>query len=132
MPLAEPAVRRGDAVEHWTNAAEQGAVAARNLLGDGRGRRSGRAYEPVPFFWSDQGRHRIQFLGRSATDEADEVVVAVGGIDEERWVALYRRGDRLWGVLGANAPRLVMPYRKLLAEAVSWDDALAFAATQQT
>jgi hypothetical protein len=89
-------------------------------------------YAPVPFFWSDQGRHRIQFLGRSATDEADEVVVAVGSTEQEKWLALYRRGDRLWGVLGANAPRLVMPYRALLADSVSWDDALRHAATQQT
>ena len=56
----------------------------------------------------------------------------MGATDQERWVALYRRGDRLWGVLGVNAPRLVMPYRVLLAAAVSWDDAVAFAATQQS
>jgi NADPH-dependent 2,4-dienoyl-CoA reductase/sulfur reductase-like enzyme len=118
-------------VEHWTNAAEQGAVAARNLLATAQGG-APMPYEPVPFFWSDQGKHRIQFLGRSATDDADEVVVAVGAPDQERWLALYRRGARLWGVLGANAPRFVMPYRKLLAEAVSWDDAVEFAATQQT
>ena len=64
-------------VEHWTNAAEQGAVAARNLLATVNGAELA-MYAPVPFFWSDQGRHRIQFLGRSATDDADEVVVAVG------------------------------------------------------
>jgi NADPH-dependent 2,4-dienoyl-CoA reductase/sulfur reductase-like enzyme len=116
-------------VEHWTNAAEQGAVAARNLLAVVAGE-APTPYAPVPFFWSDQGRHRLQFLGRAATADGDEVVVAVR--DQERWVALYRRGDRLWGVLGANAPRLVMPYRKLLEAAVSWDDALEFAMTQQT
>jgi NADPH-dependent 2,4-dienoyl-CoA reductase/sulfur reductase-like enzyme len=118
-------------VEHWTNAAEQGAVAARNLMATAGGA-DPTPYEPVPFFWSDQGRHRMQFLGRSATGDDDEVVVAVGTTDGPRWVALYRHRDRLWGVLGTNAPKLVMPYRKLLAEAVSWDDALAFASTQQT
>jgi NADPH-dependent 2,4-dienoyl-CoA reductase/sulfur reductase-like enzyme len=118
-------------VEHWTNAAEQGAIAARNLLATANGAEPA-MYAPVPFFWSDQGRHRIQFLGRSATEAADEVIVAVGTTDDEKWLALYRRGDRLWGVLGTNAPRLVMPYRALLADAVSWDDALAHAATQQT
>jgi NADPH-dependent 2,4-dienoyl-CoA reductase/sulfur reductase-like enzyme len=118
-------------VEHWTNAAEQGAVAARNLLATANGAELA-SYAPVPFFWSDQGRHRIQFLGRSATGDADEVVVAVGSTDQDKWLALYRRGDRLWGVLGTNAPRLVMPYRALLADSVSWDDALAHAATQQT
>ena len=53
-------------VEHWTNAAEQGALVARNLVATVQGGTPA-SYEPVPFFWSDQGRHRMQFLGRSAT-----------------------------------------------------------------
>ena len=43
-------------------------------------------------------------------------------------MALYGRGGRLRGVLGVSLPKLVMPYRKLLANAASWDDALAHAA----
>ena len=40
-------------VEHWTNAAEQGAVAASNLIEEAAGRpRVDDA--PVPFFWSEQ------------------------------------------------------------------------------
>ena len=65
----------------------------------------------MPFFWSDQGRHRIQFLGRSATTAGDRVEVVVGDPAEHRFLALYGRGDRLWGALGVNAPKLVMPYR---------------------
>jgi NADPH-dependent 2,4-dienoyl-CoA reductase/sulfur reductase-like enzyme len=118
-------------VEHWTNAAEQGALAARNLLATAGGG-AGAAYAPVPFFWSDQHRHRIQFLGRSATTGGDRVEVVVGDPADHRFLALYGRGDRLWGALGVNAPKLVMPYRRLLDEAVSWDDAVAFSATQQT
>ncbi len=50
-------------VEHFTNAAEQGAHAASNLLlGEG----NAVPYAPVPFFWSDQYESRIQFLGRAA------------------------------------------------------------------
>ena len=52
--------------------------------------------------------------------------MAVGDPDEHRFVALYGRRGRLWGVLGVNCPRLVMPYRNLLDSAASWDDALAF------
>ena len=98
-------------VEHWTNAAEQGAAAARNLLATAGGG-SAAAYAPVPFFWSDQARHRIQFLGRSATeDDGDVVEVVVGRPAEHRFLALYGRRGRLWGALGVNVPRLVMPYR---------------------
>ena len=101
-------------VEHWTNAAEQGAAAARNLLAEAAGG-TPTPYAPVPFFWSDQARHRIQFLGRAAVDGDDDIVeVAVGDPDEHRFVTLYGRRGRLWGVLGVNCPRLVMPYRKLL------------------
>lgn len=118
-------------VEHWTNAAEQGVAAARNLLATAGGGR-GEAYAPVPFFWSDQAKHRIQFLGESATTEDDDVVeVVVGSPDQHRFVALYGRRGRLWGALGVNSPRLVMPYRKLLEQAASWDDALELAATQR-
>ena len=42
--------------EHWTNAAEQGAAAARHAL-DPAG---ARAFEAVPYFWSDWYGHRIQ------------------------------------------------------------------------
>ena len=47
-------------------------------------------------------------------------------------LALFGRRGRLWGVLGVNVPRLVMPYNKLLETAVSWDDALAFSVTKDT
>ena len=66
----------------------------------------------MPFFWSDQHRHRIQFLGRPATTAGDRVEVVVGEPAEHRFLALYGRGDRLWGALGVNAPKLVMPYRR--------------------
>jgi NADPH-dependent 2,4-dienoyl-CoA reductase/sulfur reductase-like enzyme len=115
-------------VEHWTNAAEQGAVAARNLLAVSAGG-EGEPYAPVPFFWSDQYDARVQFLGRASGD--DEVEVVHGSVEEERFVALYGRDGRLRGTFGLNLPRLVMPYRKLLAARASWAEALAFAASQQ-
>ncbi|MGI9051957.1 MAG: NAD(P)/FAD-dependent oxidoreductase [Ilumatobacteraceae bacterium] len=120
-------------VEHWTNAAEQGAVAARNVLARAAGER-GQPYSPVPFFWSDQARHRIQFLGRAAhpvSHDDDVVQVPVGVPADGKFVALYGWRGRLRGVLGLNVPRLVMAYRTLLAERASWDDALALASQQK-
>ncbi len=120
-------------LEHWTNAAEQGAAAAQNLLAAAAGGPAA-AYAPVPFFWSDQAPHRIQFLGHcgGAADDADvEVEVVVGSPAERRFLALYGRRGRLLGALGVNAPRLVMPYRPLLAAAATWDDARALADQQR-
>ena len=111
-------------VEHWTNAAEQGAQAARNLLAVAAGAEP-EPYAPVPFFWSDQFDIRIQFLGRSAVD--DEVVVAAGSVEDGTFLALYGRDGRLHGALGVNAPRWVMPMRTLLLDGATWDGALAHA-----
>jgi NADPH-dependent 2,4-dienoyl-CoA reductase/sulfur reductase-like enzyme len=112
-------------VEHWTNAAEQGAAAAKNLLAAARGD-DGEPYAPVPFFWSDQFSHRIQFLGRASFD--DEVVIAAGSIADGKFLALYKSGDRVHGALGVNAPRWVMPMRQPLLAQASWDEAIAVAA----
>jgi hypothetical protein len=112
-------------IEHWTNAAEQGALAASNLLAWSRGE-PGASYAPVPFFWSDQYDRRVQFVGRAARD--DEVRVVAGSVEDRQLVALYGRDGLLHGALGLNSPRLVMPYRALLARRASWDEALAHAA----
>jgi NADPH-dependent 2,4-dienoyl-CoA reductase/sulfur reductase-like enzyme len=112
-------------VEHWTNAAEQGAVAARNLLASAAGD-APVPYAPVPFFWSDQYGTRIQFLGRAAED--DQVRVVSGSVAERAFVALYGRAGRLRGVLGIARPKLVMGYQRLLAAGTTWDDALDHAA----
>ncbi len=100
-------------VEHWTNAAEQGAAAASNLLAVARGD-APTPYAPVPFFWSDQFDQRLQFLGRSAP--GDEVVVAAGSVADGKLLALYGRDGVVRGAFGLNAPRWVMPMRTHLLE----------------
>jgi len=118
-------------LEHWTNAAEQGAAAAHNLLATAAGG-EGTAYAPVPFFWSDQAPHRIQFLGHGGgADDEVEAEIVVGAPADGRFLALYGRRGRLLGALGVNAPRLVMPYRPLLATAATWDDARSLADQQR-
>jgi NADPH-dependent 2,4-dienoyl-CoA reductase/sulfur reductase-like enzyme len=104
-------------VEHWENAQEQGAHAARRLLGHLE------PYEPVPWFWSDQYDRKIQLAGRSRAD--DIVQIVDGSVEERRFVALYGRAGRVVGVLGMNRPRPVMEYRQLIADGASWEDALA-------
>jgi len=107
-------------IEHWTNASEQGVVAARNLLA---GRGAARAYVPVPYFWSDQYDVKIQVLGHPGPD--DEVVVVDGSTSEHRFVALYGSGGRLTAAIGMSRPRQLMRYRQLLENGASFDEALA-------
>lgn len=110
-------------VEHWSNAAEQGSAAAKNLLAELAGEAT-TPYAPVPFFWSDQFDSRIQYVGRAHGD--DEIRVVSGDLDGN-FMALYGHGGRLRGVLGVNMPKPVMRMRKLLSEQASWDDAVAHA-----
>jgi NADPH-dependent 2,4-dienoyl-CoA reductase/sulfur reductase-like enzyme len=111
-------------IEHWTNAAEQGAAAARSLLAQATGD-DPPTYDSVPFFWSDQFDSRIQFVGRP--QGGDDVHVFAGSTDGA-FAALYGWNGRLRGVLGVSKPRLVMPFRALIAAKASWDEALAKAA----
>ena len=105
-------------VEHWDNATDQGAHAARRLLSADAG-----PFVPVPWFWSDQYDRKIQLAGRVRPD--DDVRVVNGSVDERRFAAIYGRAGRLMGVLGFNRPRHVMRYRALIEQGASFEDALA-------
>ena len=117
---SHPSLGEGLRVEHWTNAAEGGALAARNLMA---GTAEAEPYAPVPFFWSDQYETKIQVIGLPGPD--DEVVVVGGSTEESKFLALYRRGDRLRAALAFSQPRQLMAYRPLLAAGASFDEALA-------
>ncbi|MFC5995015.1 NAD(P)/FAD-dependent oxidoreductase [Pseudonocardia hispaniensis] len=107
-------------IEHWTNAAEQGAVAARNAVAP----EARTAYETVPYFWSDWYESRIQFVGIPA---ADEIRVVSGSVRERRFVALYRTGDRLTAALTLDRRADVMKYRVQIGRRSSWEAALELA-----
>lgn len=113
-------------VEHWTTASEQGAAAASNLLAVSRGENP-KPYSAVPFFWSDQFTARIQFLGRADGDETAHIVV--GSPEERSFVALYEKDGYLKAALGVSRPKQLMPFRKLLAERATWEQALELVST---
>ena len=110
-------------VEHWTNAAEQGAAAARNLLASFRGGEQV-PYESVPFFWSDQFESRIQFVGRA--HGGDDLHVVAGSLDGA-FAAVYGWEGRLRGALGVSMPKVVMPLRALIAQKAPLSAALELA-----
>lgn len=105
-------------VEHWTNAVEQGMAAATRLLAGA----AAEPYAPVPFFWSDQYGVKIRFAGVARPD--DEIRVVHGSTAERRFVALFGRAGRLTGVLAFDRSRLLMRYRRRIAEGTAWEDAL--------
>jgi hypothetical protein len=100
-------------LEHRTNATEQGIAAAQNLLhGDVQ------PFAPLPYFWTDQYDVKIQAHGVFPAGCAVTIEEGSPGRspDGGRFVALYRKGGQLTGVLGWNAPARVLAYRKLLLE----------------
>ncbi|MAG04339.1 MAG: FAD-dependent oxidoreductase [Acidimicrobiaceae bacterium] len=112
-------------VEHWDNAVEQGAHAARRLMLSDE---EAEPFSPVPWFWSDQYDRKVQMAGRPRAD--DEVSVVDGSFEERRFTAIYGRDGRLTAVFGMNRPRQVMQYRGLLERGASWSEALEFARDQ--
>lgn len=105
-------------IEHWTNAAEQGALAARQAL-DAPPAKTAPA---VPYFWSDLYGSRIQFVGTPRAEATTTV-----GIDTDQPVVLYQRADRIVGAFVVNRPREVMKLRRRIADRGSFADALTYA-----
>ena len=106
-------------VEHWTNAMEQAAVVASNILNPD----SPRTYAPVPYVWSDQYGHRLQIVGRPRPH--DEICIVEDNPAKAVLVALYARQGRLSGAFTLNAPNRVLALRRSLAARASLDQALA-------
>jgi NADPH-dependent 2,4-dienoyl-CoA reductase/sulfur reductase-like enzyme len=107
-------------LEHWSSAAEQAAVAARNALDPAQAT----AFATVPYFWSDWYDHRIQFVG---VPTGDEVRLMSEELGDDRLLALYRRRDRLVGALAIDRPGQIMKYRRMISRRGRWDEALDFA-----
>lgn len=105
-PLAGERVR----VEHWTVAAEHGALAGRNVLLDAAERV---AHVSPPYVWSDQYDLKLQCVGFPARAQGGlEVFEEEGG----RLVAAGFQGGRLVGAVGFTAARRIAFYRLQLAD----------------
>jgi NADPH-dependent 2,4-dienoyl-CoA reductase/sulfur reductase-like enzyme len=109
-------------LEHWTNAADMGAHAMRNLVTG-----ADEPYRHIPYFWSDWYGHRIQFAG---VPEGEPEIVT-GSWDADEFAALYRVGDRIVGALTLNRRADIMKYRAMIGRLAGWDEAVAFAATRK-
>jgi NADPH-dependent 2,4-dienoyl-CoA reductase/sulfur reductase-like enzyme len=111
-------------IEHRTNAAEQGLAVARNLLEPA----ARRPFAPVPYFWSDQYDMKIQAYGYLRGHE--EVAVVDGDLGARRFIAAYRTGDRVAGVVAVGMPpKTLRDWRAAIAARQSWSEAVGGALT---
>jgi 3-phenylpropionate/trans-cinnamate dioxygenase ferredoxin reductase subunit len=91
-----PVFERHIRVEHWQNALKQGPAAARNMLGENE------PYGEIPWFWSDQYEHNLQYAGFHT--EWDELVVR-GSTKERNFVAFYRKDGRVLAAVAISRGR---------------------------
>jgi 3-phenylpropionate/trans-cinnamate dioxygenase ferredoxin reductase subunit len=88
-----PVFERHIRVEHWQNALKQGPVAVRNMLGIDE------SYDEIPWFWSDQYEHNLQYAGFHT--QWDELVVR-GSMEERNFIAFYRKYGRVLAAVAVN------------------------------
>ena len=105
-------------VEHRTNAVDQAIHVATQILAD-----SQNAYTPIPYFWSDQYDLKIQ--GYGWLRDHDEAIIIEGSLAQGKFIAIYRRGNYLTGVVGLRSVKALRHWRQLLASRTSWAETQA-------
>lgn len=101
-----PKIERQVRIEHFNNAAEQGAAAARAMLGQAV------SYAPVPYFWSDQYDVNLQFAGYPGA--WDELVVREYPDDGVAITAFYLHQQRIQAAVTINRARDLRSARRLI------------------
>ncbi|MFB4274877.1 MULTISPECIES: NAD(P)/FAD-dependent oxidoreductase [unclassified Nonomuraea] len=92
-------------VEHWDTALNAPEVAAATLLGEEA------VYDPVPYFWSEQFGHMVQYSGHHPAGER----LVYRGEPEGKWSAVWlTAGDTLAAVLAVDRPRDLVQGRRII------------------
>ncbi|RJL34198.1 NAD(P)/FAD-dependent oxidoreductase [Bailinhaonella thermotolerans] len=99
-------------VEHWGNANEQGALAARNLLA---GPAAATPYAAVPSFATHMHGARIQTAGLPHL--ADESRTVAGDPGEDSFAVAFLREGVPVGAVAVNAPRELIRLKRAIAAA---------------
>ena len=95
-------------LESVQNASDQARAAAAAIIGKPE------AYDPVPWFWSDQYDVKLQIAGLAQGYDRHETE---GDPESGSFSVSYFHGDRLLAVDAVNAPRAHMLSRRALAQA---------------
>jgi 3-phenylpropionate/trans-cinnamate dioxygenase ferredoxin reductase component len=91
-----PVFKQRMRVEHWHNALNQGAAAARNMVGRTT------VYDEIHWFWSDQYDDNLQYAGYHR--EWDDLVVR-GSLQDRDFIAFYVKDGIAAAAVGMNRGR---------------------------
>ncbi len=94
-------------VEHWDTALQAPDTAVATLLGEEA------VYDPVPYFWSEQFGHMVQFAGHR--EAGDRVLRRGDPRTDAKWAVCWLTADdRLAAVLTVDRPRDVVQGRRIV------------------
>lgn len=93
-------------VHHWDNALQGPRTVAANIIGE-----TPAAYDPVPYFWSEQFGRFVQYAGHHTRADA---TIWRGDPTGPAWSVCWLRENRLVAVLAVGRPRDLAQGRKLI------------------
>ncbi|WP_406001381.1 NAD(P)/FAD-dependent oxidoreductase [Streptomyces sp. NBC_00829] len=108
-------------VHHWDNALHGPRTVAANIVASGVGEPP-QAYDPVPYFWSEQFGRFVQYAGHHGS--ADTMVWR-GDPADATWSVLWLREGVLVALLAVGRPRDLAQGRKLVTSGARLDPDLA-------
>jgi len=95
------------------NATEQAKIVASHICGKAK------AYDSLPWFWSDQFDLKLQIAGLS--EGYDELIIRGDSETGRSFAAFYFKGDRILAVDAVNAPREFAMTRMVLTQGKTLD-----------
>ena len=103
-------------IEHWRLAAQQGRIAAKNMLHQYRQHnsesRSATAVDQiVPFFWSGQYDLKLRYVGHA--EQWDEIFID-GDLQQQEFLAFYLQNNRVMAVAGINRDKEIAVISELM------------------
>jgi len=102
-----PLLGRRLRVEHWANALNQPAVAARTMLGRTA------SYDRLPYFFTDQYDLGMEYTGYSHPDDHDQVVIR-GDLQAREFIAFWLHDARVVAGMNVNVWDVTEPIRTLI------------------
>ncbi|MFG3548607.1 NAD(P)/FAD-dependent oxidoreductase [Streptomyces sp. NPDC047725] len=117
-----PSARYGERllVHHWDNALQGPRTVAANIVGADTGETAD-AYDPVPYFWSEQFGRFVQYAGHHG---AADSLVWRGDPSGPAWSVCWLRDGRLTALLAVGRPRDLAQGRRLIEVGTTMDPAL--------
>ncbi|WP_406478848.1 NAD(P)/FAD-dependent oxidoreductase [Streptomyces sp. NBC_01615] len=100
-------------VHHWDNALQGPRTVAANIIGEAPA-----AYDPVPYFWSEQFGRFVQYVGHHAPADA---TVWRGDPAGASWSVCWLHENRLVALLAVGRPRDLAQARRLIEAGTPMD-----------